>query len=93
MVNETGEKDYLRNRLDAVIVRRIMEVFNGKFTFGNLSLHSGHHAVHFLHQMTDGIAHLLEAILTPPLGLVSIQTTTSTFVKNIAGSTRLANTL
>ena len=70
-----------------------MEILHRKDSLLNDLLNSGENAMHFVHQMSDGLANLQEALLAPPLGLVGIQTSPSTLMENIAGNAWLAHLL
>ena len=82
-----------RNRLNTVVVRGIVEVLHGEHTLVDLLLGGGLDAVDLLHQVANGLAHLQEALLAPPFGLVGVETPSSTLLEDIAGDTRLAHTL
>ena len=84
---------WLRNHLNAVVVRRVVEVLHRELPALDRLLDSGQDSVHLLHQVSDALAHLLEAVLAPPLGLIRIQASASALVENVAGGAGLADQL
>ena len=84
---------WLRNHLDAVVERRVVEILHGEPSTLNRLLDSRQNPVHLLHQVSDALAHLLEAVLAPPLGLIRIQAAASALVENVAGGAGLSDQL
>lgn len=82
-----------RNRLNTVVVGRIMEVLHGEHALVDLLLSGRLDAVNLLHQVADRLAHLQETLLAPPLGLVGVQTSASALLEDVARHARLSHTL
>ena len=92
-VDRTNQSDDLRNHLDTIVVGRVVEVLHGEGALLDGPLDGRQNAVHFLHQVADAVAHLLESVLSPPLRLVRIQASASALVQNVAGGAGLSDQL
>lgn len=77
-----------RNDFCCVVVPWIMEHFFGDLSRFNRLLNAREDGADFIQQVANGVANFCEAVASPPVGLVRVQTTSSALLEDVAVGTR-----